>query len=978
MEKSDQKSLKILDDICSEYKRNNDVELELRFKSVTKELFESLYNNLLKSPQFTAKGISYTMDVISENIFGATGKFGATKYIRRQTFEFNEKTGRRDLKSVTYHQKYPIAKPYFVEDYIKYSVNLSKELNIGDFKSRDKAMVRFKNRISFIDETKQWVVDLTATKTSVINEVGPVILDILSGVFHPSTPETFFSNLDLSQINQFEIEIEHLGQNKSTFNSQQVTAIAKSVFSLISSAYVMESAYRDEVHLIAEKILKNKSILSYFKSSFGLKQLLNQSKPLTRGEYREIYPPIGWYLTEKADGVRCVVHLVGGVCKIIADKLFEFAALGQIGAGSSVNASSYTATNSTQNSVNQIVKKITKPQEYIAEGELLYDAEGKPSKILLFDVMIFDEENLIEKGFSYRVDFLAKMAEILNGVLANAELKLEKQGQKIAISVVAKQMVVLNELNLEEAIKTVYASKYPYNIDGLIFTSPYDGYFDTISYKWKPPEHNTIDFLAVKAPEKFLGTKPFLTKKGHDLYLLFNGMQYDMQNRLGIRLIPQYSVIFPDIFYSISNKHSAATSYYPMQFSPSANPLEYLYYHKVDTNAPDLNYKIIEMRKNPKCIENQKLDFCDGFLGPWELVRIRDDRKMEKNYFGNDFMVAEKNYQIYLNPLRLEDLAKPPSTYFMKTADDTYKAAHGFRRFVISMLTLEHAKNATWLVDFGAGRGADLRRYYEAGVKNGLFIDNDEEALAELLQRKFSIIKQKNREVSREMMNREQTRPKHAPSTQHNKHRDSDEFNMSVNVLRANLNQPYTETLEQYSRFDILFESADVGVSNFAFHYFCANIDSLRNIINLVSKTLKVGGKFIMTTMNGSSVFEKIKALKQGESWELVENNVTKYAIKKLFPGDAKTKLAIGQKIAVKLPMTEEMYEEPICDLELVIKEFTKAGFICDKYAPFSEQLPLFQKENRHLFDKLSEQDLEYGELFYYAVFTKMKSNKKI
>lgn len=961
MDKTDQKSLKILDDICNEYKRNNDVELELRFKSVTKELFESLCHNLLKSPQFTAKGISYTMDVISENIFGATGKFGATKYIRRQTFEFNEKTGRRDLKSVTYHQKYPIAKPYFVEDYVKYSVNLSKELDIDQFKSRDKAMVRFKNRISFIDETKQWVVDLTATKTSVINEVGPVIGDILNNVFRNSTPETFFSNLDLAHINQFEIEIEHLGQNKSTFNSQQITGIAKTVFSLISSAYVMESAYRDEVHLIAEKILKNKSIVSYFKSSFGLKQLLNQSKPLTRGEYREIYPPVGWYLTEKADGVRCVVHLTGNVCKIVADKLFEF------------------VVSSPEQNAAQNVKKNAKPQEYIAEGELLYDAENRPSQILLFDVMIFDEENLIEKGFSYRVDFLNQMAEILNKVFASTDLKTEKQpnsSQKNRINVVAKQMVVLNELNLEEAIKTVYAGKYPYNIDGMIFTSPYDGYFDTISYKWKPPEHNTIDFLAVKAPEKFLGTKPFLTKKGYDLYLLFNGVQYDVQNRLGIRLIPQYSVIFPDIFYSISNKHPAATSYYPMQFSPSANPLEYLYYHKTGENSPDLNYKIIEMRKNPKCIENQKLDFCDGFLGPWELVRIRDDRKMEKNYFGNDFMVAEKNYQIYLNPLRLEDLAKPPSTYFMKTADDTYKAAHGFRRFVISMLTLEHAKNANWLVDFGAGRGADLRRYYEAGVKNGLFIDNDEEAIAELLQRKFSIIKQKNRETHRET-HREMSKG-HDKHLSQSKQRDSDEFNMSVNVLRANLNQPYMETLEQYSRFDLMQESVNIGVSNFAFHYFCESIDSLRNIIKLISKTVQIGGKFVMTTMHGGIVFDKLKNLKQGESWELVENDVTKYAIKKMFASDPKTKLTIGQKIAVKLPMTDEMYEEPICDLELVIKEFKSAGFECDKLAPFSEELALFQKENRHLFDKLSEQDLEYNKLFYYAVFTKIKSNKKI
>lgn len=916
-------------ELLSEYKSNSNVELEIRFKSVTGELFESIYNSLKTSTSFKFKSIQQSLETISQNIYDNPGKFGSTNYIRKQIFDFNKQSGRLELVSNSYHQKYALARPIFVEDYIRYSIVLSKELSIPQFKVRDKATARFKNRISFVDQNEQWLIDLTATKMSVINEVGPMLNTILGEVFKPATLETFMSELNTDQLNNFEIEIEHIGDKKQLV-PHDLTNIVKTLFSLINPEHTAEMQYRDEVYDVADKILKNRSLLPYYKTRFGLKQLLNQAKPLTRGDYREIYPPFGWFLTEKADGVRCVLHLSESSCKVIAHEVFTFS------------------------------PKVKCGELYIAEGELLLEG-GKPHTLLLFDVMIYAGKDVIEEGFVNRQALLAETAKFSQGILGDS------------LKVVPKQMTAITELNLSEVFAKTYEAKYPYNVDGLILLSPNDDYFNTVSYKWKPVEHNTIDFLAIKAPQKLLGIKPFLPRKDHELYLLFNGINHDIQNKLGIRLIPQYSTIFPDIFQSIGSKGISAmpTVYYPIQFSPSANPLEYLYYHKVGpaVTAPDndINYKIVEMRKIPRCVDTifnpSQADYtlCEGFLGPWELVRVRQDRKMEKGYYGNDFIIAEQNYQIYLNPLRLKDLAVPQSTYFMKTANDVYKPANGFRRFVISMLTQQYAANVTQLVDLGSGRGADLRRYYENGVKKGLFIDYDEEALAELIHRKFDIIKQKNKE-RREKQN--ELIMNELP------------FNMTVHVLKANLKDKYSDVFAQFDRFDILPGTVDVCFCNFAFHYFCENVDTLRNIIKLISKMLKIGGKFIFTTLNGERVYEKLQPLKQGDKWELVENNVVKYAIQKLYP--AGEKLALGQKIAVKLPMTDELYEEPLCVLNHVAKEFKTHNFVADETKAFADSLPLFQKENRYMYEKLTEQDLVYNELYYYAVFTKQKHIKAL
>jgi hypothetical protein len=88
------------------------------------------------------------------------------------------------------------------------------------------------------------------------------------------------------------------------------------------------------------------------------------------------------------------------------------------------------------------------------------------------------------------------------------------------------------------------------------------------------------------------------------------------------------------------------------------------------------------------------------------------------------------------------------------------------------------------------------------------------------------------------------------------------------------------------------------------------------------------------------------------------QSGVIKYAMKKLYSGD---KLSpFGQKISVLLPLADEMYEEPLANIDAIIKEAQKLGFEVELNASFNDKLPLFAKGAKHLYDALTPDDIKY------------------
>ena len=87
----------------------------------------------------------------------------------------------------------------------------------------------------------------------------------------------------------------------------------------------------------------------------------------------------------------------------------------------------------------------------------------------------------------------------------------------------------------------------------------------------------------------------------------------------------------------------------------------------------------------------------------------------------------------------------------------------------------------------------------------------------------------------------------------------------------------------------------DLVVSNFAIHYFFENETTLRNVIGNISGSLRPGGKFVCTTLNGQSVFDNLRYSNIFNS-HTMSWKITKKYTEDTFPSSSKS---LGYKIEV-------------------------------------------------------------------------------
>lgn len=906
---------KLITDLLSKYSSTKkelknpskeNVELEIRYKDITKEAFESVYKGILLDKSYANPVLECSVNVISENIYERNAQRNdETQYIRKLIFNNGK------VSSDLYMQKNKLSRNVVVTDYIKYSIGLAHEKSVDSFPTSTNALVRFKLRVSFDfigSSSVKWRFDLTAIKHGVLSELGASLKKIKTELFTPNlTATTLMQNINFDIIDHYEIEIEYIGKDEPTIDD---LLIVKQVFLVLNPKYLNEIAYQEEIYHVAEYIVSSGAISLFKQPTHRLKQLSNQVVQLSKSTYySDVYPPHGYFLTEKADGVRTLISINGNRCRLIkSDAMTE-----------------YFSDDTTIHTPGEVT---------ICDAELI----TLDSTILkIFEVMVVRDENVSKQGFEHRVGFLPEVVTYVSKYIPS-------------MTIVSAKYVRLDQDKLEDGFREIFDVEYQYSIDGMILTEPGEPYNKTHNYKWKPIEKNTIDFLAISCPKKLLGIKPFEVRKDMDLYILFVGISHQMREKLGLGFIKCYRQMFP----------RADGGYYPIQFSPSINPLAYLYYH---SNRENLNGQIIELGRE----ENN-----------WQFHRIRKDRQLEKNYFGNDFRIAELTYLNYIDPLTLEDLWTPPGSYFTKTSSDIHMAPNKFKRFVISLLLKDNLSGVKWIIDLAAGRGADLHRYQEIGVENALFIDIDPTAITELIQRKFSYFATKKKHIKTWLGNAENTEIVKKYDKIHDIEYDKlivkDVKSLTVHTLVADLNSPYKDTLASIYQFGINLGIVDGVICNFALHYFCDTLEHIRNILQLCSRVLKVGGLFIFTVMDGKSVFDTLKSQPTGSTWSVKEGEITKYAIKKLYVGDKLT--TAGQMISVMLPFSDTMYEEPLCNVDVVISEAEKLGFAVELNSSMTSYMNKFAHADRTLHDRLSPDDKSYISLFKFVSLRLIKEPK--
>lgn len=799
-----------------------------------------------------------------------------------------------------------------------YRVVFSQETPIAPFPTAGDVTFRVKNRLSFqrrpgtdgnLGALDGWRVDITIVRElagSAAKSLQAITGELFSLQEKKTTqvPTTLLESLGLvgdviptadrlanQQQYKYEIELEYMG-DPGTLSAARIEGATNALLLLANPDYLLTAQMQAELREVASHIIDSPGLLQkYASGEWGLKQLSPQVISMTRGEYGEIYPPVGMFLTDKAHGIHALAVVRGGRAIIIAPGLVPepMVELYYPGVGQPTISTARALTGTLQVSTHAKATALT-----ILDGEVVMVApagrgDGPATPLFLaFDVLASRGEIVVSRPFSERFQELGEATSAL------------------ALFFPAEPKPFIHLLQPDAAyLRTQFNAMAQrkdrrYGTDGLVLYAPGESYSNTVIKKWKPIEENTIDFLVRRPPASVRGVAPYIDRPGHTLYFLFVGISGEKYHQFNLTRCPGYAELFPT--------HSRGRSaYFPIQFSPSDQPLAYLFQY------PD---SVAEATGEP--IENRIVELALGSVGPppdassrdpapdWKLVRVRSDRDedlQKGRLFGNNFKTAELTLANSRDPLLFGMLADGPGVgYFSASKKGTYTAQTNFMSSVKGQILTKYVSGQDFVVDLGAGRGQDIGRYMSNQVGAVLMVDIDPAALAELVRRKHTW----------NMRNTQGDRPK-----------------VSIFLKRADFTAPFegvVESLRGFASFPA--KGADSVVCNLAAHYAFSSATGMRNFVYLTRGLLRVGGQVVLTVLDGERVLAKFRenAIFPDRSWDLREDGALKYSIKRLFRQNELT--TAGQKIGVLLPFSRgELYEEYVTNVAALISTYKRAKF---------------------------------------------------
>jgi hypothetical protein len=109
-------------------------------------------------------------------------------------------------------------------------------------------------------------------------------------------------------------------------------------------------------------------------------------------------------------------------------------------------------------------------------------------------------------------------------------------------------------------------------------------------------------------------------------------------------------------------------------------------------------------------------------------------------------------------------------------------------------------------------------------------------------------------------------------------------------------------------------------------------------------------------------------------AWEGMDGHNLKHAIHKKYTGSKLT--PVGQTISVMLPFTDELRDEPLCNVDHVIKVAGTLGFKLDLRDSFSAYVDKFAESNGVVARNLTDLDKKYIDLHTIVCLRKMTALK--
>lgn len=449
------------------------------------------------------------------------------------------------------------------------------------------------------------------------------------------------------------------------------------------------------------------------------------------------------------------------------------------------------------------------------------------------------------------------------------------------------------------------AGTFEYETDGLIFTpcstgvgtnkvgvaGPLHKVTWDMSFKWKPLNQNTIDFL--------ITTKK--NKNGTDMVgnIFENGVDNMKSEQL-----QQYKTIILRVGYD-ERKHGyinpcaaviddklphagevdTSEGYKPVPFYPT-NPYDP---EACICNIPlreDQNGVLQMFTSQDEIFDDETIvEFSYDASRPkhwrWVAERVRYDKTAEykrgiKNY-GNAYHVANSNWYSIHNPITLEmittgqnipdELADDDVYYNKSSGDNKTRSMRDFHNlFVKKMLITKTAAKGNTLIDYAVGKAGDFPKWIEAKLAFVFGIDLSKDNIENRLDgacARFLNYRKKFYSMPYALF-------VNGNSGVNIKSGDAMFTEKGKEIVRALFNDgPKDESIlgkGVYRQYGKATDGFNISSCQFALHYFFENIEKLNQFLKNVSQCTKVGGYFIGSCYDGASMFHALRSLERGKS----------------------------------------------------------------------------------------------------------------
>tara|TARA_B100000902_G_scaffold400009_1_gene474515 strand:- start:3145 stop:6489 length:3345 start_codon:yes stop_codon:yes gene_type:complete len=1003
-----------LDNSIGRSYRDGQLEFEIRFgtkrgyKKLTRINYENVIKRLLflnfkrERPEHFLRIMSEYIDIntgitrISNVRTKINGIHNVLDYCRNNSLrnsnddficEFEQKSYMKDNKNKNI---YPIDFDDFnfraslqLENNISYNSKIVKEM-VSNWNDKVK-IFRYINRCSLINDNYPLRVDVSIVKSS--KDKSQNIYKFLDSKI-----------LDSEQEYEIEIELEKnkIGPGTKFDTADKVTKAIREVIKIIlsgiqSTNYPISISEQEHIKMEYMKILWGKDYQGKYISSknfvgpssytLQMENIIPINKDLDIPNINESYT-----VTDKADGDRKLLFISskGKIYLIDTNMNIQFT-------GAKTNN-------------NELVNSIV-------DGEhILNDKKGNFINLYAaFDIYYINGNDVRGLEFSSNVsDNLETKLRL--PLLTNFIKKINSisiiNDQKSPIRIERKKFYLSNETNnifngCNTIISNINKNIYEYETDGLIFTPSniaVGGSKDNnisgkpnkktweYSFKWKPQEFNTIDFLVtIKKDERGEDLIQNMFKSGKDMSNMSQLKQYKtVILRVGFDekqhgYINPCQNIIDDNYNNIENKDNS-DNYRPLQFYPT-DPVDNeagicnIYLKQSNTGDNIMLTEENEIIENNTIVEF-KYDKTKDRGWNWVPLKVRYDKTAEfrsggRNY-GNPYHVANSNWHTIHNPITEEmittgnnipDDIQDNDVYYRNSkkiiGTNSLKDFHN--KVVKRMLITNISEKGDILIDLAVGKGGDISKWISAELKFVFGIDISRD----------NIENRKDGICARYINNKKKKKniPKglfvHGNASVNIRNTDGIYTDKDKQIVKAIFGEGAKDVKELgkgvYNAYGIGQDGFDICSIQFALHYMFEDQQTLQNFLRNVSETTKVGGYFIGTSYDGHIIYDKLLTKKKNESIVIVENDIKLWGVTKKYDRERYNddSSCVGYAIDVYQDSINKTAREYLVNYKYLTRVLENYGFVL---APIEE---------------VNKKNLPSNTGFFSDIFKKLENDKK-